>query len=131
MHRVATMAETYDVALAPHCPLGPIALAACMQVAASAPNCKFPSLSLFFFLVFYASIVVIQEMSWQVRVYKTLLWRQLTGVFQIHYNTETTDSELSADLHTYVNSPEVFDILEGYIPVLQGVLYMIWLTLGR
>ena len=26
------MAEAYDVALAPHCPLGPIALAACLQV---------------------------------------------------------------------------------------------------
>ncbi len=30
--RIATLAETYDVALAPHCPLGPIALAACLQV---------------------------------------------------------------------------------------------------
>jgi len=28
----------YDVALAPHSPLGPIALAACVQVAISAPN---------------------------------------------------------------------------------------------
>ena len=26
------MAEAYDVALAPHCPLGPVALAACLQV---------------------------------------------------------------------------------------------------
>ena len=26
------MAETWDIALAPHCPLGPIALAACLQV---------------------------------------------------------------------------------------------------
>jgi galactonate dehydratase len=32
------MAEAYDVALAPHCPLGPIALAACLQVDAVAPN---------------------------------------------------------------------------------------------
>lgn len=30
--KIATLAETYDVALAPHCPLGPIALAACLQV---------------------------------------------------------------------------------------------------
>ena len=30
--RIAAMAETYDVALAPHCPLGPVALAACLQV---------------------------------------------------------------------------------------------------
>ncbi|MDQ1752132.1 MAG: galactonate dehydratase [Pseudonocardiales bacterium] len=32
LRRIATLAETYDVALAPHCPLGPIALAACLQV---------------------------------------------------------------------------------------------------
>ena len=30
--RIATMAEAHDVALAPHCPLGPVALAACLQV---------------------------------------------------------------------------------------------------
>jgi galactonate dehydratase len=32
------MAEAYDVALAPHCPLGPIALAACLQIDACTPN---------------------------------------------------------------------------------------------
>ena len=31
-HKIAAMAEAHDVALAPHCPLGPIALAACLQV---------------------------------------------------------------------------------------------------
>ena len=31
-HKIASMAEAYDVALAPHCPLGPVALAACLQV---------------------------------------------------------------------------------------------------
>jgi len=31
-HKIAAMAEAYDVALAPHCPLGPVALAACLQV---------------------------------------------------------------------------------------------------
>ena len=30
--RIAAMAEAYDVALAPHCPLGPVALAACLQL---------------------------------------------------------------------------------------------------
>ncbi|KAH7928608.1 enolase C-terminal domain-like protein [Leucogyrophana mollusca] len=45
--RIAAMAETYDVAFAPHCPLGPIALAACVQVDLTAPN------------------FVFQEMSWQ------------------------------------------------------------------
>ena len=32
------MAEAYDVALAPHCPLGPIALAACLQLDFVTPN---------------------------------------------------------------------------------------------
>ncbi|KAG1862461.1 enolase C-terminal domain-like protein [Suillus tomentosus] len=45
--RIASMAETYDVALAPHCPLGPIALAACIAVGVSKLN------------------YFIQEMSWQ------------------------------------------------------------------
>jgi galactonate dehydratase len=36
--RIAALAEAYDVALAPHCPLGPIALAACLQVDAIAHN---------------------------------------------------------------------------------------------
>jgi len=38
VHKIAAMADAYDVALAPHCPLGPIALAACVQVDAVAPN---------------------------------------------------------------------------------------------
>ena len=36
--KIAAMAEAYDVAVAPHCPLGPIALAACLQVDACTPN---------------------------------------------------------------------------------------------
>ncbi|KAF9460017.1 enolase C-terminal domain-like protein [Collybia nuda] len=48
LHRIASLTEMYDVALAPHCPIGPIALAACMQVAITAPN------------------FVIQEMSWKI-----------------------------------------------------------------
>jgi galactonate dehydratase len=31
-HKIAAMAEAHDVALAPHCPLGPVALAACLQL---------------------------------------------------------------------------------------------------
>jgi galactonate dehydratase len=38
VRRIAAMAEVYDVQLAPHCPLGPIALAACLQVGFSIPN---------------------------------------------------------------------------------------------
>jgi galactonate dehydratase len=30
--KIGAMAEAYDIALAPHCPLGPIALAACLQI---------------------------------------------------------------------------------------------------
>ncbi|GAD53027.1 gluconate dehydratase [Halarchaeum acidiphilum MH1-52-1] len=36
--KIAAMAEAYDVALAPHCPLGPVALASCIQVDACSPN---------------------------------------------------------------------------------------------
>lgn len=46
LRRIAAMAETYDVALAPHCPLGPIALAACMQVDAVSANFAIQEMSL-------------------------------------------------------------------------------------
>ncbi|KKF39743.1 galactonate dehydratase [Halorubrum saccharovorum] len=36
--KIAAMAEAYDVAMAPHCPLGPVALASCLQVDACSPN---------------------------------------------------------------------------------------------
>jgi galactonate dehydratase len=36
--RIAAAAEAWDVALAPHCPLGPLALAACLQVDLATPN---------------------------------------------------------------------------------------------
>lgn len=36
--KIASMAEAYDVALAPHCPLGPIALAACLNMDATCYN---------------------------------------------------------------------------------------------
>ncbi|MEE1816723.1 MULTISPECIES: galactonate dehydratase [unclassified Streptomyces] len=38
VRRIAAMAEAYDVSLAPHCPLGPIALASCLQVGFASPN---------------------------------------------------------------------------------------------
>jgi galactonate dehydratase len=37
-HRIASLAEVYDVQLAPHCPLGPIALAASLQIGFAVPN---------------------------------------------------------------------------------------------
>lgn len=36
--KISAMAEAYDIAIAPHCPLGPIALASCIQVDACSPN---------------------------------------------------------------------------------------------
>ena len=38
VRRIAALAETFDVQLAPHCPLGPLALAACLQVGFATPN---------------------------------------------------------------------------------------------
>ena len=36
--KIASMAEAYDIALAPHCPLGPIFLASALQIDFSCPN---------------------------------------------------------------------------------------------
>jgi galactonate dehydratase len=36
--RIATLAESYDVQVAPHCPIGPVALAACLQLDLAVPN---------------------------------------------------------------------------------------------
>lgn len=36
--KIISMAEAFDVAVAPHCPLGPVALAACLQVDATCHN---------------------------------------------------------------------------------------------
>jgi galactonate dehydratase len=44
--RIAAMAEAFDVAVAPHCPLGPLALAACLQLDANAPNAAIQEMSL-------------------------------------------------------------------------------------
>ncbi len=38
VRRIASLAEAHDALLAPHCPLGPIALAASLQVAFATPN---------------------------------------------------------------------------------------------
>ncbi|CAG5159401.1 uncharacterized protein ALTATR162_LOCUS5565 [Alternaria atra] len=46
MRRIASAAETHDVAIAPHCPLGPIALAACVQVDCTLPNFVIQEMSL-------------------------------------------------------------------------------------
>ena len=46
VRRIAAMAEAYDVALAPHCPLGPLSLAACLQIGACTPNHVLQEMSL-------------------------------------------------------------------------------------
>ena len=44
--KIAAMAEAFDVAVAPHCPLGPLALASCLQLAACTPNVAIQEMSL-------------------------------------------------------------------------------------
>jgi galactonate dehydratase len=44
--RIAALAEMHGVALAPHCPLGPLALAACLQLDLAAPNALIQETSL-------------------------------------------------------------------------------------
>jgi galactonate dehydratase len=44
--KIAAMAEAYDIAVAPHCPLGPLALASCLQLAACTPNVAIQEMSL-------------------------------------------------------------------------------------
>ncbi|HEX8216152.1 MAG TPA: galactonate dehydratase [Allosphingosinicella sp.] len=44
--KIAAMAEAFDVAVAPHCPLGPLALASCLQLAACSPNLVIQEMSL-------------------------------------------------------------------------------------
>lgn len=44
--RIAQMAEAYDVAIAPHCPLGPVAFAASLQIALTTPNFAILEMSL-------------------------------------------------------------------------------------
>ncbi|KAH8660024.1 mandelate racemase/muconate lactonizing enzyme family protein [Xylariales sp. PMI_506] len=44
--RIAQMAEAYDVAIAPHCPLGPVAFAASVHIALTTPNFAILEMSL-------------------------------------------------------------------------------------
>jgi len=46
VRKIATMAEAYDVGLAPHCPLGPVALASCLQIDFCSINACFQEQSL-------------------------------------------------------------------------------------
>jgi galactonate dehydratase len=44
--KISAMAEAYDVAVAPHCPLGPLALASSLQLAGCTPNVVLQEISL-------------------------------------------------------------------------------------
>ena len=44
--KIAAMAEAWDMVVAPHCPLGPIALAACLQLDFCTPNAMIQEQSL-------------------------------------------------------------------------------------
>ncbi len=46
VRRIAAIAEAYDVSVAPHCPLGPLALGACLQLAIAVPNHVIQEMSL-------------------------------------------------------------------------------------
>jgi galactonate dehydratase len=46
VRKIAAMAEAYDIAVAPHCPLGPLALAASLQLDFCTPNAVLQETSL-------------------------------------------------------------------------------------
>jgi galactonate dehydratase len=46
VRKIASLAETYDVHLAPHCPLGPIAIASCLTIGFSTQNHLIQEMSL-------------------------------------------------------------------------------------
>jgi galactonate dehydratase len=46
VRRIAAMAEAYDVAVAPHCPLGALAFMSCLQIGASTPNVVLQEMSI-------------------------------------------------------------------------------------
>ncbi|MGN6850466.1 MAG: galactonate dehydratase [Sphingomicrobium sp.] len=46
VRKIAAMAEAYDIAVAQHCPLGPLALGSCLQIAACTPNHAIQEISL-------------------------------------------------------------------------------------
>lgn len=46
VQKIASLAETYDVHIAPHCPLGPLALASCLTIGFTAQNHLIQEMSL-------------------------------------------------------------------------------------
>lgn len=106
------------MALAPHCPLGPIALAACMQVDIAAPNCASGAVELLasatdFFILH--SLSSLHPGAKPAGKRSSPVWVQLGSTLcQMHYNE-------GADLLTYLVDPSVFAIKDGYVEALQGM----------
>ena len=96
------MAETYDVAVAPHCPLGPIALAACLQIGISTPNHQ------------------IQEMS--VGMHYNVEGKTTTERFPKNFANVPCLSFTAGeyDINSYVTDPEAFTVKNGFVEALQG-----------
>jgi galactonate dehydratase len=88
--------RTYDIGVAPHCPLGPIAFAACLQLGFSTPN------------------FVICEMSWKVSMLLSATMTRPLYAGQMHYNAG------EHDLLTYILNPDVFSVREGMVSLLEG-----------
>ena len=115
MRRIAAITETYDVALAPHCPLGPIAFAASMQVAISSPNCE---------LTISSSLREASDIRWSCHTGNELAGRLIRLTFPYHHVSLASLMKMhynqGADLFTYIQDVSVFDIKEGYIKKLEG-----------
>lgn len=96
------MAETYDVAVAPHCPLGPIALAACLQIGISTPNHQ------------------IQEMS--VGMHYNVEGQTATESYPKNSANEFCLPSAAGeyDINSYVTNPEAFTVKNGFVEALQG-----------
>lgn len=48
-------------------------------------------------------------------------------VWQTHYNV--TDLASEADLHTFMANPEIFDVKDGHVTALQGMLFVSFILL--
>jgi len=80
MIRIGAMAEAYDVALAPHCPIGPIALAASLQVDAICHNAIIQEQSLGIHYNQGGDLLdYVREASHTAHRWRPPLWRHVDG----------------------------------------------------
>lgn len=97
------MAEAYDVAVAPHCPLGPIALAACLQIGISTPNHQIQEMSV-------GMHYNVEGKDLKPKAFHTKLANELRSRY--------TAGEY--DINSYVTNPEAFTVKNGFVEALQG-----------